>query len=127
MTTAWRTNAHAFQRLAAEHIRRWCAGAAKARPKWRIRGELAALGLDLPMRDFERLVQEAVLEGVPIGSSRKGFFWCEMAEDFAVARAYLACRFGPMKARIEALERASRRIPRQGSPRLNSKSKRKRR
>jgi hypothetical protein len=66
------------------------------------------------MRDFERLVQEAVLEGVPIGSSDKGFFWCETAEDFAVARAYLVCRMQPQRKRIEALERAKRdRFPEQ--------------
>jgi hypothetical protein len=60
------------------------------------------------VRDVERMVQEAVLAGAPIGSSDKGYFWCLSREDFDRARAYLVCRMKPQAARAKALGRAMR-------------------
>jgi len=94
--------------IIAEYLRRWCGSAGRARPKHRIRGELAAAGLVLSIRDIERAIQSAVLEGVPIGSSREGFFWCQTPEDFDVALSYLVCRMKPQAARAKALGRAMR-------------------
>jgi len=94
--------------IVAEYLRRWCGSAGRARPKHRIRGELAAAGLVLSTRDLERAIQAAVLAGFPIGSSREGFFWCQTPEDFDVALSYLVCRMKPQAARAQALGRAMR-------------------
>ena len=94
--------------IVAEYLRRWCGSAGRARPKHRIRGELAAAGLVLSTRDLERAIQAAVLAGFPIGSSREGFFWCQTPEDFDVALSYLVCRMKPQTARAKALGRAMR-------------------
>jgi len=94
--------------IIAEYLRRWCGSAGRARPKHRIRGELAAAGLALSTRDLERAIQAAVLAGFPIGSSREGFFWCQWPEDFGVALSYLVCRMKPQRQRIDALGRAMR-------------------
>ena len=97
--------AQAGIRILAEYLRKNAKGAAAARPKWRVRAELHAAGLRLTSREFDWTAHEAVLQGHPIGSSDKGFFFVETRDDFAAARAYLVCRFGPMKERILAIEK----------------------
>ena len=112
--------AQAGIRILAEYLRKNAKGLAAARPKWRIRADLHAAGLRLTSREFDWTAHEAVLQGHPIGSSDKGFFSMDSREDFAVARAYLVCRFGPMKERILAVERMAR--DRFGEPMLFSET-----
>jgi len=98
----------AATRILVEHLRKYAKGLAAATPKWQIRGDLAAAGLHLSSRDFDALAQEAVLSCLPVGSCDRGFYYMDSREDFRAARAYLVCRFGPIKERIEAVERMER-------------------
>ena len=93
------------RRLLLDYLQCYCVGVERARSKRQLLGVCGCL---VAVRDVERMVQEAVLAGAPIGSSDKGYFWCLSREDFGRARAYLVCRMWPQRLRIEALGRAMR-------------------
>ena len=94
---------HPFSGLVLGYLKEYCPGASRATPKKGL-----ATAYRLSMREVERTIQDAVLIGYPIGSSRKGYFWCVSREDFDQALSYLVCRMLPQRLRIEALNRARR-------------------
>jgi hypothetical protein len=90
-------------RIFAAYLAKACRGREAAKPKYFLLPELRRAGADLSARDFDRLAALAVDLGLAVGTSGRGYFWCEMAEDFALAHANLVTRFGPMRRHDQGL------------------------
>jgi hypothetical protein len=92
-------------RILAQWLRIHALGAAQARTHRDCVAAMTQCGLVVTQRSVFELEAELVHAGEPVGSCDRGIYMCRDEDDFRLAYHYIACRFAPMKARAEALER----------------------
>jgi len=91
-------------RALESYLRTECEGRVLARPKWRIRADLAAAGRPVTARNFDQAMEDLALATGDVGSCTDGFYWMVSSEDYDVAYGWLTTRFEAQRTRAERIK-----------------------